>query len=74
MELRSSRGRATIAALLVSSALAGPVLGAEPATLYRFSSEPGDFIGAGQSNEYTTANSTISIQGSVSYLTVSVFT
>src|SRR5215469_16603436 len=46
----------------------------EPRTLFAYQSEPGDYIGQGMSNQYTTDNATISMRGTAQYLTFSVFT
>jgi hypothetical protein len=43
-------------------------------TLYRYSSEPGDYIGQGQQNIYVPGDATITVSGTAQYLTVSVFT
>jgi hypothetical protein len=43
-------------------------------TMYRYASEPGDYIGQGQSNQYTPQDATISLAGSSQYLTFSVST
>jgi hypothetical protein len=44
------------------------------ATVYQYTSKPGDYIGAGSSNRYTPANATISISGTDEYLTLFVST
>jgi hypothetical protein len=46
----------------------------EPTTLFAYTSQPGDSIGQGQSNRYTTDNATISIGGTAQYLNFSVYT
>jgi hypothetical protein len=56
--------------LLLAGAI--PALGAQ--TEYRYTSQPGDYIGGGTSNSYTPANATITIRGAADYLTISVTT
>lgn len=42
------------------------------ATLFSYTSEPGDYIGAGGSNTFTPENATISLSGKASFATISV--
>jgi hypothetical protein len=45
-----------------------------PATQYSYVSEPGDYIGGGGSNHYTSANANISVNGTADNMTFSVTT
>ena len=76
------RSRASLATVLaILSALAIAVFAARPAdasmptrTMYKYTSETGDYIGGGGTNRYTPANSTISVGGTDGSLTLSVRT
>ena len=68
-------GMAAVIAVAALSAVSATADGINAGrTLYRYSSEPGDYIGGGQSNRYTPADGTISVSGTAQYLTFSVFT
>lgn len=57
---------------IMAGAGAGRADAAETITDYRYTSEPGDYIGSGGRGAFTSANSTISISGTNAYLTVNI--
>jgi hypothetical protein len=63
---------ALVAAFAVMGAAPGKADAGTGTMLYRYTSEPGDYIGAGKQELYTTADSSISIQGTSAYLTAVV--
>jgi hypothetical protein len=70
---RSKNQRALFCgALAALTLLKGVTLTAE--TSYRYQSEPGDYIGGGQSNRYNSKNATIGLSGTAENLTFSVVT
>jgi hypothetical protein len=71
---RALAAAAVIALAAVASAAAKADVAIAGRTLYRYTSEPGDYIGNGQSNHYTPGDATISVSGTAQYLTLSVFT
>jgi hypothetical protein len=63
---------AVIAAFAVMVVAPGRADASTGNTSYKYTSEPGDYIGAGEQNFYTAADSSISIQGTSANLTVVV--
>jgi hypothetical protein len=63
---------AVIAAFAVMVVATGKADAGTGITSYKYTSEPGDYIGAGEHNSYTAADSSISIQGTSAYLTVAI--
>ena len=79
--LRSaSRPVALLAVALVAALLAGlagvpakaAATSADPVTSFAFTSDPGEYVGQGQSRTYTPAGSVFGIQGTAGSVTVSV--
>ncbi len=63
---------ALIAAFAMMAVAPGKADASTGVTSYRYTSEPGDYIGAGSKGFYTAADSKISMQGTAAYLTVAI--
>ena len=80
MKIISSRNHAfainlrTAVYFLLTLVAAGATSLASAETSYQYRSQPGDYIGGGQSNSYSAQNSSINISGTAVYLVFSVTT
>ena len=79
MRLQGNRSRLTVAALGLAALAAPAVLAAgsataatETETYLSFTSDPGDYIGQGQTHSYTQADSTFTVSGTAGQLRLSV--